>query len=216
MFQENFQENITHVTLNYELPLPECKYPEIIDKIRPLVTNESTKRSPVIIYGQEGSGKTTLLRTVHRQIESWKDDRFLKIIRFVNATPRSSYALELVRIISQQICIALRHPDGFLPKDACFDPLYISNWFQKLVKNFEDLNQYLVIIFDDIHLLNRIDSDIGSFFNWLPLQLPPNVLIILSTGVPLDSFRLTQAQKDSLLDPATYFELSECDNSVRK
>lgn len=85
--------------------------------------------------------------------------------------------MEFLRIICQQICIALKLPEGFLPKDASFDPLYVNNWFQSLLRSFEDLNLILVIFIDDLHLLNSLDSELMSTLNWLPVALPKQVLL---------------------------------------
>lgn len=190
---------------------------DLIEKLKEIMTNQSiTRHPPIFIYGNEGSGKTTLIRNLYRQCENWLNSRLLRIIRFVTATPRSSYSLELTRIICQQICIALKLPEGFLPKDASFDPLYVNNWFQSLMRLFEELNQTLVIFIDDIHLLNPLDSDVTSVLSWLPLNLPNNVHLICTTGVQIDRLRLTSVQKDRLKVPEYYFNLPLVEPSVSK
>lgn len=148
-----------------------------MDKIKQMVENSTNVRhSPILIYGCQGSGKTSLLKSIYSNFESWFSCRVLRIVRFISATPRSSYCLELLRIICQQICIALKLPEGFLPKDASFDPLYVNNWFQSLLRSFEDLNLILVIFIDDLHLLNPLDSDVMSTLNWLPVVVPKQVI----------------------------------------
>lgn len=147
-----------------------------MDKIKQMVESSTNVRhSPILIYGNQGSGKTSLLKSIYRSSESWFNCRVLRIVRFISSSPRSAYCLELLRIICQQICIALKLPDGFLPKDASFDPLYVNNWFQNLLRSIEDLNIILVIFIDDLHLLNPLDSDIMSTLNWLPIAVPKQV-----------------------------------------
>lgn len=94
-----------------------------------------------------------------------------------------------------------------MPKDASFDPLYINNWFQSLLRNFEDMNQILVIFIDDLHALNPLDSDIVSALSWLPIALPKRVHIICTTGVELENMRLTPVQKERLRKSEFYIEL---------
>lgn len=208
MLQENFQENITHLTTCYEEIEKDYTNTEIFDKIKQVVENTNkTRHNPILIYGNQGSGKTSLLQSLYRNFENWFSCRSLRIVRFINSTPRSSYNLELLRVICQQICIALKLPEGFLPKDASFDPLYINNWFQSLLRNFEDLNQVLVIFIDDLHALNPLDSDMVSILSWLPISLPKNVHMICTTALDIDTLRLTSVQKEKLKNPESYFEL---------
>ncbi|XP_019876166.2 protein qui-1 [Aethina tumida] len=206
--EENFQENITHLTTCYEEIEKDYTNTEIFDKIKQVVENTNkTRHNPILIYGNQGSGKTSLLQSLYRNFENWFSCRSLRIVRFINSTPRSSYNLELLRVICQQICIALKLPEGFLPKDASFDPLYINNWFQSLLRNFEDLNQVLVIFIDDLHALNPLDSDMVSILSWLPISLPKNVHMICTTALDIDTLRLTSVQKEKLKNPESYFEL---------
>lgn len=127
-------------------------------------------------------------------------------VRFISTTPRSSYSLELLRIICQQICIALKLPEGFLPKDASFDPLYTNNWFQSLLRTFEELNFVLGIFLDDLHLINPLDTE-NSTLSWFPISLPKNVHVICTSGIPLEMMRLTPVQKDKLRQPECYIEM---------
>ncbi|CAH0562285.1 unnamed protein product [Brassicogethes aeneus] len=206
--EENFQENITHLTTCYGDIEKDFTNSEIFEKIKQVVENNNkTRHNPILIYGNQGSGKSSLLQLLYRNFENWFTCRSLRIVRFANSTPRSSYNLELLRIICQQICIALKLPEGFLPKDASFDPLYINNWFQSLLRNFEELNQVLVIFIDDLHALNPLDTDMVSILSWLPITLPKNVHMICTTGVDLDNLRLTPVQKEKLRNPESYFEL---------
>lgn len=198
----------------YEDPIIDFTNSELVDKIKQVVQTSfqtNTRHGPLLIYGNNGSGKTSLLKTVYRQIDSWfNTGRVLRLVRFASATPRSSYNLELLRIICQQICIALRLPDGFLPKDASFDPLYVNNWFQNLIRMFDNLNQILVILIDDLHLINPLDSDVVAALNWIPLSLPDNVYLICTTGINPDQLRLTPVQREKLRNPDCYMELPAC------
>lgn len=195
----------------HEDPVIDYSNTEIMDKVKQICQNAyqtNSRHSPLLIYGTHGSGKTSLLKSIYRQSESWfGNSRVLRLVRFASATPRSSYNLELLRIICQQICIALRLPEGFLPKDASFDPLYVNNWFQNLIRLFESLNQTLVIFIDDLHLINPLDSDVVAALNWIPLSLPDNVYLICTTGINPEQLRLTLVQRERLRNPDSYVEL---------
>lgn len=118
----------------------------------------------------------------------------------------------MLRVLCQQVCIALRLPDGFLPKDASFDPLYVTNWFQNLVRLFESLNQTLVIFVDDLHLMDAaaaaldFDATVAAL-SWMPLSLPDNVHLICTTAVGPERLRLTLVQRERLRRADSYVEL---------
>lgn len=138
-----------------------------------------------------------------------------RVIRFASATPRSAYNLELLRVICQQISIIFNIPEGYLPKDASFDPLYINNWFQNLLRKCEDLqNEVLFLFIDDLHKLNPLDCDIVAALSWLPVSLPWNVYLICSTKVPIDSLRLTPMQKERFKSSDSLFSLCDPSNTM--
>ncbi|KAL1493229.1 hypothetical protein ABEB36_011321 [Hypothenemus hampei] len=205
--EENFQENITHLTLCYGSVERDFSNSDVHDRIKNLMEETYQQRHPpILIYGNQGTGKTSLIQTIYRNFENWFSCRTLRIVRFINSTPRSSYSLELLRIVCQQICIALKLPEGFLPKDASFDPLYVNNWFQSLLRTFEELNFVLGIFLDDLHLINPLDCE-SSLLGWLPTSLPNNVYIVCTTGIPIDMLRLTPVQKDKFRQPQSYIEM---------
>ncbi|KAK9890081.1 hypothetical protein WA026_008893 [Henosepilachna vigintioctopunctata] len=219
--QENFEENITHLTLCFDNLKEDSRDMDVINHIKQLINSSfETRLSPIIIYGSQGSGKTSLLKTLFHEIDNWLRCRTFKIIRFACSTPQSSYNLELLRLICQQICIALKLPEGFLPKDASFDPLYVNNWFQNLLRNFEELDQSLAIFIDDIHMLNPLDLDIVSGLSWLPMSLPKKVFIFCTSGLTINELKLTPQQREKLRSEDTYIELTSApslnDNVLNK
>lgn len=207
IFQENFEENITHLSLCYSNFRKDYTDTDELNRIREIITSTTSRQSPIMIYGNEGSGKSSLLQTIFHEINNWLSCRIFKIVRFASTTPQSSYNLELVRLICQQICIALKLPEGFLPKDASFDPLYVNKWFQSLLRNFEESDQVLAIFIDDIHMLSLLDFDIVSGLTWMPITLPKNVYMFCTTGLRLDHLKLTQQQKERIRNADSYIEL---------
>lgn len=140
-----------------------------------------------------------MISNIYSNVTKWigGTTKVHRIIRFAAATPRSAYNLELLRVICQQISIVFNIPEGYLPKDASFDPLYINNWFQNLLRRCEDLqNEVLFLFIDDLHKLNPLDCDIVAALSWLPISLPWNVYLICSTKVPIELLRLTPIQKE--------------------
>lgn len=118
--------------------------------------------------------------------------------------------------------IILNIPEGYLPKDASFDPLYINNWFQNIIKRCEDThnNEIIFIFIDDLHKINPLDCDVVAALSWLPISLPYNVYIICSTGSPIDTLKITPMQKERFKAPDYLYNLSAddtgCKTLVRK
>ncbi|XP_055527282.1 protein qui-1 isoform X1 [Wyeomyia smithii] len=222
--QEIFYEHSTHLLyLNEHLAAKKYISSKVPERIRQNVLlnyRAGSRHPPYFIYGGHGSGKSILLSHIYSQLTDWFEHvKVHRVIRYASATPRSAYNLELLRVICQQLAIILNIPEGYLPKDASFDPLYINNWFQNLLKHCEDLhNEILFLFIDDLHKLNPLDCDIVAALSWLPISLPWNVFLVVSTTVPIESLKLTPIQKERFKCLDYFFDLSleQNETSVRK
>lgn len=217
--QEVFQETLSHLALcQQHMSCEEAidwTGTETLEKIKTLMVTSyetsgaGTRHGPVLVQGSHGTGKSSIIGAVYSNCEAWFGRRLLRIVRFSGATPRSAYNLELLRVICQQLCLLLHLSDGFLPKDASFDPLYVNNWFQTLIRRFEETatDELLVILIDDLHRLNPLDSDIVAALSWLPISLPRNVHIVGTTALPPELLKLTPVQRERFRSPDCYIEL---------
>ncbi|XP_058061583.1 protein qui-1 [Anopheles bellator] len=212
--QEIFHEHSTHImNLNEHLSANKYISSKVPERIRQNVQmnfRSGSRHPPYFIYGAHGSGKSTLLSHIYTQLTGWfEHTKVHRVIRYASATPRSAYNLELLRVVCQQLAIILNIPEGYLPKDASFDPLYINNWFQNLLKHCEDLhNEILFLFIDDLHRLHPLDCDIVAALSWLPISLPWNVFLVVSTTVPIESLKLTPMQKERFKCLDYFFDLS--------
>ncbi|XP_034478202.1 NACHT domain- and WD repeat-containing protein 1 [Drosophila innubila] len=212
--QEIFHEHATHLRMLRELTenviLLESRVPQQLRQNLMANFKNGSRHAPYFIRGAHGSGKSVLISTLYGQVAGWfSSTRVHRVIRFAKATPRSAYNLELLRVICQQISIIFNIPEGYLPKDASFDPLYISNWFQNLLRRIEDMNNDVLFLFiDDLHLLNPLDCDIVAALSWLPTSLPWNVQIICSTTTPVEQLKFTPMQRDRFKSAEYQFDLS--------
>ncbi|XP_052750430.1 protein qui-1 [Galleria mellonella] len=213
--QEVFLEHITHLRICIEHNhLYKITVKQIEDIAKNILNNAKdnyenrTRHPPVLIYGPDASGKTTLLTHIYFKSEEIFGKPVLRVIRFSAATPRSAYNLELLRVMCQQISIILNIPEGYLPKDASFDPLYINNWFQSLLRRCEDMeNEILLIFIDNVHRVNPLECDIVTGLSWLPMSLPRNVFLFCTSAVSLEQLQLTPAQKEKFKVQNSYYLL---------
>uniref|UniRef100_A0A182J649 WD_REPEATS_REGION domain-containing protein n=1 Tax=Anopheles atroparvus TaxID=41427 RepID=A0A182J649_ANOAO len=219
--QEIFHEHSTHIMyLNEHLSADKYISSKVPERIRQNVLmnfRSGSRHPPYFIYGGHGSGKSTLMSHIYSQVTDWfEHTKVHRVIRYAAATPRSAYNLELLRVVCQQLAIILNLPEGYLPKDASFDPLYINNWFQNLLKHCEDLhNEILFLFIDDLHRLNPLDCDIVAALSWLPISLPWNVFLVVSTTVPIESLKLTPMQKERFRCTDYFFDLSLEQNETK-
>ncbi|XP_050542429.1 protein qui-1 isoform X2 [Daktulosphaira vitifoliae] len=210
--QEVLKETIVHISHCKELIKLNPPNPNLdaVEKIKKMMST-SNKHGPIIVKGGLGSGKTSIITTIYQECKKWFDKNLLRIIRFSGVTPRASYNLELLRIICQQLTYLLQ-PNGIcVPLDASFDPLYVSDWFQTLLRRFEEecRTQTLVLFIDDLHRLNPLDSDIVAGLSWLPTMLPFNVHIICTTLHTPDDLKMTPLQKERFKNSDFYFVLPD-------
>lgn len=213
--QEIFYEHSTHLAiLNEFLAAQNLVSSAVPERLRTHIKQNyrsGARHAPYFLYGTHGSGKSSLISFLYSETKNWfhNNIKVHRVVRYAKATPRSAYNLELLRVICQQISIILKIPEGYLPKDASFDPLYINNWFQNLLKRCEDLNNDVLFIFiDDLHKINPLDCDIVAALSWLPISLPWNVYLICSTTTPIESLKLTPMQKERFKNPEYLYDLS--------
>ncbi|XP_053602365.1 protein qui-1 [Plodia interpunctella] len=213
--QEVFLEHITHLRICIEHNrLYKVTVKQIEDTAKSILNNAKEnyenrmRHPPVLIHGPDASGKSTLLTHLYYKCEEFFDKPVLRVIRFSASTPRSAYNLELLRVMCQQISIILNIPEGYLPKDASFDPLYINNWFQSLLRRCEEMeNEILLIFIDNVHRVNPLECDIVTGLSWLPMSLPRNVFLVCTSAVSLDQLQLTPAQKEKFKVQNCYYLL---------
>lgn len=212
--QEVLKEAIVHIAhcrSLIRLNPPDSRM-EAVGKIRKMMST-GAKHGPIVVRGGLGSGKTSIITTVYQECGKWFDRKPIRIARFSGVTPRASYNLELLRIICEQLTCVLQ-PNGLcVPLDASFDPLYVSDWFQTLLKRFEEecKTSTLVLFIDDLHRLNPLDSDVVAGLSWLPTVLPSNVHIVCTTLYTPDELKMTPLQKERFRNSEFYIEQPESD-----
>ncbi|KAL4131074.1 hypothetical protein QTP88_008425 [Uroleucon formosanum] len=210
--QEVLKEAIVHIIHCKDLIKLNPWNPRLdaVAKIRKMMST-TTKHGPIIIRGGLGSGKTSIITTIYQECEKWFDKKPVRIVRFSGVTPRASYNLELLRIICEQLTCLLQPTGLCVPLDASFDPLYISDWFQTLLKRFEDecRSSTLILFIDDLHRLNPLDSDVVAGLSWLPTVLPFNVHIVCTTLNIPEELKMTPMQKDRFRNSEFYMELPD-------
>ena len=106
----------------------------------------------------------------------------LVIIRFLGTTPDSSSIFPLLRSICMQISFIYKVPTENIPSELS----NLTNYFKKLLENATPETP-LFIFLDSLDQLSSTNS--AHSLSWMPVSLPKNVKIIVSTltgyfGIP--------------------------------
>jgi len=151
--------------------------------------DELTKRScddshsPVVVSGDAGCGKSALLAEFASRCES--DPKWAVLLFFAGALPGSSDLTTMLR----HLCEALRRIGG-LDDDVPDDPDELRAQFRVFLESCARTRPVVVII----DALNQVQSLAGPVdLGWLPIDLPDQVSLVVSTldGPVLDRLQST-------------------------
>jgi tetratricopeptide (TPR) repeat protein len=167
---------------------------------------------PLLVMGESGAGKSALLANwalqrlqllsnfyltpmslrnrVFRRARQWVKHtrptgdagKEFVVMHFIGATPQSSDWSSMLRRILMELKIKLDLPQE-IPDQADALRTAFANWLHLAAEKIK-----LIIIIDGLDQLE--DRDQALDLAWLPMEIPPNVRIILSTtaGRPLEEF----------------------------
>lgn len=126
----------------------------------------SDDRRPLVIYGESGSGKSAIMAEAasHRGA----------VMRFLGVTARSSNGIGVLQTLCQEIARRYHQSEEIA---ATFDDLATA--FADHLKLATPTHQLLLFI-DAIDQMEAQDP--AAVMNWLPLELPVNCKIIVSTS----------------------------------
>nr|XP_006825345.1 PREDICTED: NACHT and WD repeat domain-containing protein 1-like [Saccoglossus kowalevskii] len=174
----------------------------IEDYINGRLEDNTTKSSPMVIYGQSGSGKTSVMAkaALCAGSEWYGLTQAAIILRFIGTTPASTSIRQLIKSVCLQI-LTIYDDTQHVPSD----------YFQ-LVRLFSQLLQYatkekpIVIFLDSLDQLSPAD---GAYrMAWLPRYLPPYVAMIVST-LPNENNILTTLRSILSSTMTRYAEVKE-------
>ena len=142
----------------------------------------SNNAQPLVIWGESGSGKSALMAKAIQLTKDIYKEKITFITRFIGATPESSNVRVLLESIFKQITREYKVEGIALPKE-----------FLKLLQEFSKClllataEKPLVIFLDALNQASYTDNNL----NWLPLNLPPYVRLVISTlpGEGLDMLK---------------------------
>ncbi|KAI3388137.1 hypothetical protein SNEBB_001197 [Seison nebaliae] len=143
-----------------------------------LSNNPQLISEPLVVYGVSGCGKTSILGKAASNCALWfrehKTENFRIVLRFLGTTPTSSSLLGLLNSLVFQLSstLSLRMPIIDLPYREFL--IWFNEWLKAVCGNRP---KFKIIIF-----LDSLDQLCDGFdMKWLPMNLPSNCRIIVST-----------------------------------
>jgi len=126
---------------------------------------KSDDHRPLLIYGVSGSGKSAIMAHASHQEDV--------VRRFLGTTPQSSNGATLLQTLCQEIAQRYRRVEDV---PAGFNDLAVA--FSDCLK-YATAERPLIILIDALDQLAPRDP--AAIMNWLPLELPANCKVVVST-----------------------------------
>ncbi|MBG0771259.1 MAG: DUF4062 domain-containing protein, partial [Anaerolineaceae bacterium] len=151
---------------------------KLLSEIQDYLSNRGGKL--FVIAGEGGSGKSALMAKALQMAQSHSSGQQV-IFRFIGATPASSDG----RALLEGLCHEIARRYGQVEEELPSDYLALVSEFSKLL-TFAS-SEYPMIIFLDS--LDQLSANHGArSLYWLPISLPKDVAIIVSTRMDEDTF----------------------------
>ncbi|XP_033756367.1 uncharacterized protein LOC117339097 [Pecten maximus] len=136
-----------------------------------------TYSRPIVVYGNSGSGKTSVMAKIAELSKVWFPNS-VQIVRFLGTSANSSSIRDVLLGICFQVWILynVKLPQNL---DLDTDFIFLTQYLTALLWRIQTKDRPLLILLDSVDQLQVTDH--ASAMHWLPLKVPPDVHIIVST-----------------------------------
>ncbi|XP_069139951.1 uncharacterized protein [Argopecten irradians] len=132
---------------------------------------------PIVVHGNSGSGKTSVMAKIVELSKEWFPNS-VRIVRFLGTSANSSSIRDVLMGITFQIWLLynVKIPTNM---DMETDFIFLTKYLMSLLWQINTKDKPLFILLDSVDQLQTTDH--ASAMHWLPLKLPPDVHMIVST-----------------------------------
>uniref|UniRef100_A0A3B4G6G6 NACHT and WD repeat domain containing 1 n=1 Tax=Pundamilia nyererei TaxID=303518 RepID=A0A3B4G6G6_9CICH len=162
--------------------------------------SSNVRHRPLVVHGGAGMGKTAVLCKLAQEMRGVLEARAVVVIRLLAAChPQKPDIDHVLHSICTQVCLA----SGLAPPS----PLTVSTHLELLRFFWDVLEQVsqqggaLVIVLDSVEQL--ADQHHAHKLRWLPIDLPPNVHVVVSMETNSEAFANMRFKLESL---GSFFE----------
>ncbi|GAA6217418.1 NACHT domain- and WD repeat-containing protein 1-like [Lates japonicus] len=148
---------------------------------------ESTnvRHGPLVVHGAAGMGKTALLCKLAQEMRSILEGGSVVAIRLLSARhPRRPDVDHVLRSVCFQVCLAC----GLAPPSplTAGTHLELLRFFRSVLAQVSQQGNTLLLILDGLDQLS--DQHHAHRLRWLPVDLPPNVHLVVSMDTNSEAF----------------------------
>ncbi|KAL4239740.1 NACHT domain- and WD repeat-containing protein 1 [Mactra antiquata] len=196
-----YDETIHHLKFCQSKCESFCGQEMVLAAAKKYILNK-TGRRPLIIHAESGLGKTSIMAMIMKSIPEWLENQsHCKMIRFLGTTPQTNNIFDVLYGVLGQL------------SDA-YDQIMPPHYYSSMKKMMECTPSYIrhiskqakepvIILLDSVDQLYPHNN--AYSMEWLPLMLPTNIKIIIST-LPKECDILKNLKK-LLPDPECYVEV---------
>ncbi|ESO93392.1 hypothetical protein LOTGIDRAFT_119509, partial [Lottia gigantea] len=199
-YYSHFDEILHHLKFCLTKCETFCGQKEILNKAKDYILDDSN-RKPLVISAESGAGKTSLMAMIMKNLKKWINSDYIGIIRFLGTSPDTINIYNVLRSVCGQIA---DNADTIMEPVAYKKMSTLVGYIPRFLRSMSTkLRKPVVILLDSIDQLTD-DHDVFSML-WLPLFLPPNIKIIIST-LPKEHGILKNLQK-ILTEPDNFLQV---------
>ena len=182
---------------------------DVLTAVKAILDNPK-KRKPLVIHAESGVGKTSIMAKLMEEIPKWYGKEAICIVRYLGTSLFSSDIYCALRGVAGQLADSvdsLMEPQGYRTMKA------LQTYFPRLMRQLARGKGGKRRIFILMDSLDQLAPSYGAHeMKWLPLELPSNVNIILST-LPKMYGCLDNLHK-LIRDPELFIEVCGIDETV--
>lgn len=150
---------------------------------------------PLVVHGAAGMGKTTLLCKLAHEMQKVLEAKSSVVIRLLSAHhPQRPDINQVLHSICLQVCLSCGlSPPSPLTAGA---HLELRRFFRTMLSQVSQQGYTLLLILDSLDQLS--DQNHAHRLHWLPVDLPPNVHIVVSMDTSSEVFANIRLKVESL------------------
>lgn len=150
---------------------------------------------PLVVHGAAGMGKTTLLCKLAHEMQKVLEAKSSVVIRLLSAHhPQRPDINQVLHTICLQVCLSCGlSPPSPLTAGA---HLELRRFFRTMLSQVSQQGYTLLLILDSLDQLS--DQNHAHRLHWLPVDLPPNVHIVVSMDTSSEVFANIRLKVESL------------------
>uniref|UniRef100_A0A2C9K456 DUF4062 domain-containing protein n=1 Tax=Biomphalaria glabrata TaxID=6526 RepID=A0A2C9K456_BIOGL len=175
-YYSSFEEVLHHAHFCQTKTETFCGQNETLNKIKEYILDPAN-RKPFVIHAQSGAGKTSVMAMAKNSLRLWIKEDHVSIIQFLGTTPLSTDIYNVLFSLCGQladITDSIMEPQSYRTMKAL--AMYLPRFFRTI----GSILKMPVIIFLDS--LDQLDSKHDAYTAWwLPVNLPSNFKLVIST-----------------------------------